>query len=97
VLRRTYLLSRYYFSLTYEPDYLYVRHLSPGCTIVDIGANAGQSALEFARLRPDAHVVSFEANLDNLVDLAPVRRVLGQRFAYHRVALDPVTVAYTSL
>src|SRR5262249_36585506 len=85
---RAYLLARYYFGLTYEPDYAYIDHLPPSCTIIDIGANAGQSALEFARLRPDARVVSFEANWDNLADLAVVRRVLGQRFAYHHVALS---------
>jgi FkbM family methyltransferase len=88
LLRRAYLLARYYFGLTYDPDYAYVRHLPRGCTIIDIGANAGQSALEFARLRPDADIVSFEANRDNLADLAVVRRVLGQRFAFHHVALS---------
>jgi FkbM family methyltransferase len=88
MLRRVRLLTRYYLGITYDPNYAYVRHLPNGCTILDVGANAGQSALEFARLRPDANVVSFEANPDNLTDLALVRRVLGQQFAFHHVALS---------
>src|SRR5215475_11226448 len=88
VLRRVRLLARYYLGITYDPNYNYVRHLPAGCTILDIGANAGQSALEFARLRSDAKVVSFEANPDNLTDLDLVRRVLGQRYTYHHVALS---------
>ena len=88
VLRRVRLLTRYYLGITYDPNYNYVRHLPAGCTILDVGANAGQSALEFARLRSDAKVVSFEANPDNLTDLDLVRRVLGQRYTYHHVALS---------
>jgi FkbM family methyltransferase len=82
------LLARHYLGISYDPSYAYVRHLPADCTILDVGANAGQSAIEFARLRPDAKVISFEANPDNLADLAAVRRILGQRFVYHHVALS---------
>lgn len=86
--RRMFILGRYYCGITYDADYAYVRHLKSGCTIIDIGANGGQSAFEFARLRSDANIISFEANPDNLKDLELARRLIGPRYSYHNVALS---------
>lgn len=91
ILRRGHIIGRYYLGLTYDPDYAYVRKLKPNCTILDVGANGGQSALEFGRLRPDANIISFEANLDNLADLRIARWVLGDKYQYHHVALSDRT------
>lgn len=87
-LRRIFILGRHFFGITYDADYAYVRGLKSNCTIIDIGANGGQSAIEFARLRPDAKIISFEANQDNLKDLDLARRLIGPRYSYHHVALS---------
>ena len=86
--RRMFILGRHFLGITYDPDYAYVRGLKSNCTIVDIGANGGQSAIEFARLRPDANIISFEANPNNLTDLSLARRLIGPRYSYHHVALS---------
>ena len=39
-------------------------------------------------LRPDARIISFEANADNLPDLAFVQRILGARYSYHHIGLS---------
>jgi FkbM family methyltransferase len=85
---RLVLLARYYGRVVYEPDLLFVQRLSPRPLLVDIGADAGQSALCMAMLRAEARIVSFEANADNIADLALVRRILGERFSYHHVGLS---------
>jgi FkbM family methyltransferase len=86
--RRGAMFGRYFSGMSYDLDYRYVRSLPPGCLIVDIGANAGQSALEFASLHPDARIVSFEPNPDSAADLSLVARVLGNRFAWHPYGLS---------
>ena len=65
-----------------------VRHLGPQPLLIDVGANAGQSALCMAMLRPDARIISFEANADNVKELGFIRRILGKRYAYHHVGLS---------
>jgi FkbM family methyltransferase len=86
--RRIYVLSRYYLGRIYDQDLLFVRNLGPAPLLVDIGANAGQSALTMAQLSPSARIVSFEANADNIADLNVVRRVLGARYEFHHRALS---------
>jgi FkbM family methyltransferase len=81
-------LFRYYGRVIYDRDLLFVRHLGPQPLLIDVGANAGQSALCMAMLRSDARIVSFEANADNIADLAFVRRILGARYSYHQVGLS---------
>ena len=65
-----------------------MRRFDAGQVCLDIGANGGQSALEFGRLRPDARIASFEANPDNLTDLRIVNHILGRRHEFHHVALS---------
>jgi FkbM family methyltransferase len=86
--RRMVVLFRYYARVIYDRDLLFVRHLGPQPLLIDVGANAGQSALCMAMLRPDARIISFEANADNIADLAFVRRILGARYTYHHVGLS---------
>jgi FkbM family methyltransferase len=86
--RRTVVFLRFYGRVVYDRDLLFVRNLGPEPLLIDVGANAGQSALCMARLRPDARIVSFEANADNIRDLAFVRRILGDRYTYHHVGLS---------
>ena len=81
-------LLRYYGRVIYDRDLLFVRHLGPQPLLIDVGANAGQSALCMAMLRPDARIISFEANADNITDLAFVRRILGARYTYHHIGLS---------
>jgi FkbM family methyltransferase len=88
ISRRLYVLSRYYLGAIYDNDLLFVRNLGPTPLLVDIGANAGQSALCMAQLSPGARIVSFEANSANITDLRVVRRILGARYAYHHAALS---------
>jgi FkbM family methyltransferase len=86
--RRIVVLLRYYGKIIYDHDLLFVRRLAPHLLLIDVGANAGQSALCMAMLRPDARIGSFEANADNIRDLAFVRRLLGDRYTYHHVGLS---------
>lgn len=86
--RRALVLWRYLARLPYDRDLYFVRRLRPGCLLLDIGANAGQSALAMAVLRRDARIVSFEANRHNIADLRLVARLLGARYAFHHVALS---------
>jgi FkbM family methyltransferase len=86
--RRMVVLFRYYGRVIDDRDLLFVRHLGPQPLLIDVGANAGQSALCMAMLRPDARIISFEANADNITDLAFVRRILGARYTYHHVGLS---------
>jgi FkbM family methyltransferase len=86
--RRVIVLLRFYARVVYDPDLLFVRYLAPRPLLIDVGANAGQSALCMAMLRPDAGIVSFEANADNVRDLAFVRRILGNRYVYHHIGLS---------
>lgn len=86
--RRIVVLLRYYGRIIYDRDLLFVRRLAPDPLLIDVGANAGQSALCLAMLRTDARIVSFEANTDNIRDLAMVRRILGDRYSYHHVGLS---------
>ena len=86
--RRIAVLLRYYGRIIYDHDLLFVGRLAPHPLLIDVGANAGQSALCMAMLRPDARIVSFEANADNIRDLTFVRRLLGDRYTYHHAGLS---------
>lgn len=86
--RRFVTLLRYYGGRIYDRDLLFVRQLAAHPLLIDVGANAGQSALCMAMLRADARIVSFEANARNVRDLAFVRRILGDRYSYHHIGLS---------
>jgi FkbM family methyltransferase len=70
-----------------DGDYECIRLAPPGGTVVDVGANSGQSAMSFAVLDPTARIVSFEANPGLDRELRRVRRRLGSRFEFHSCAL----------
>lgn len=71
-----------------DPDYQAIRLAPPGGTIVDVGANTGQSALSFSVLDPTAHIISFEPHPDLVPRLEAVKRRLGERFEFHSCALS---------
>jgi FkbM family methyltransferase len=89
-LRRVYVVSRYYLGRLNDKDFLFIRNLGPNSTLVDVGANAGQSALSMALLSPSSRIVSFEANADNLNDLRFVGRILGRKYEFYHTALSDV-------
>jgi len=66
-----------------ENDILRLSHENPVRTILDIGANHGQSALRFAREFPGAEIYSFEPVPDNF-------KILSARCSRHaRIELIP--------
>ena len=77
----------------HEEDFLFFRRLAGGTpTLLDVGANAGQSALSFTMACPWASVVSFEPN----VLYEPVLRYVREHllspatFTYHLVGCGAV-------
>jgi len=72
-----------------DPDFLAFRQLSVGDhgLILDIGANGGQSAIAFSFLFPHHRIVSFEPNPALWPDLDFIRRLIGDRFSYEKLAL----------
>ena len=72
----------------HEPDFEVFRALRHGRdgVFVDVGANAGQSALSFKTVAPQAQVVSFEPNRMYAPCLAHAQRLLdGNSFSFHLV------------
>jgi precorrin-6B methylase 2 len=53
-------------------------------TLVDVGANGGQSALAMSLVCPCATIVSFEANEKNISDLRLIQRILDTVFIMSR-------------
>jgi FkbM family methyltransferase len=84
--RRVYLLGRYLARRPHEPDFAAFAALGPreGC-FLDVGANAGQSALSFRLYDKRAPILSIEANPYHARDLRFVKRIL-RRFDYRIVA-----------
>lgn len=75
IFRRAYLLTMYAFRFPHEDDFRLLRHLIPmKGTIIDVGANGGQSAVGFHIFRPDLCVVSFEPNPALIEELRFVNR-----------------------
>jgi len=61
-------------------------------TVLDIGANEGQSALEFASRLPGIRIISFEPLTDCFAKLSSLRDVLPD-FEAHNIALSDVSGA----
>jgi FkbM family methyltransferase len=81
-------LGRYLLARPVDADHHIWRRLENPLTLVDVGANRGQTALSFASVSRLPHsIVSFEANQHNEPYLRLVRRVLGDRFDYHMCGL----------
>jgi FkbM family methyltransferase len=75
-LRRAYLLVMYAF----EDDFRLLRYLTPmKGTIIDVGANGGQSVVGFNVFRPDLGVISFEPNPALIEELRFVNRWIKRR------------------
>jgi FkbM family methyltransferase len=86
--RRAYMLSLYALGTVQERDFLLLRNWDRMATLVDVGANGGQSALAMSLVCPSATIVSFEANEKNISDLRLIQRILGERYSFHHVALS---------
>jgi FkbM family methyltransferase len=85
------LTLRYGRRKVHDPDYEIFANFAelPG-VFVDVGANAGQSALSFAAVNRTMKIVSFEPNKALEVDLKLVQRLLGRRFEYRMCGLGEV-------
>lgn len=72
-----------------DPDFNAFRsmQLEDRGLILDIGANGGQSAIAFSFLFPQHRIVSFEPNPALWPDLDFIKRLIGDRFRYERLAL----------
>src|SRR5690348_14013224 len=58
-------------------------------TILDIGANRGQSAIQLANLKPECEVISFEPNPRCVVGLKLTQQLLpANKFRYYKVGLS---------
>jgi FkbM family methyltransferase len=88
--RRLLLVYQYVLRVPDDPDFLAFRGLSLD-VVVDVGANAGQSAVAFAHLCPNARIISFEPNPTLWRELNFVKRLLGNRFEYHGCGLADKT------
>jgi FkbM family methyltransferase len=84
--RRLYLVGRYLARRPHEPDFAAFAALGPreGC-FLDVGANAGQSALSFRLFNRRAPILSIEANPYHARDLRFVKRIV-RRFDYRIAA-----------
>jgi FkbM family methyltransferase len=84
-LRRSVTLGRYALRRPHEPDFEYFAHTDRSGLLVDVGANAGQSALSFRLYQPRSPVLSFEPNAENEPELRLVKRILRD-FDYRLLA-----------
>jgi FkbM family methyltransferase len=76
----------------HEEDFLFFRQLCGSnrlVTLLDCGANAGQSAISFLMSCPKGRVISYEPNLIYQPVLEGVRSLLGaERFEFHMEGLS---------
>jgi FkbM family methyltransferase len=89
--KKTELTLRYLLGPLFEPDFLAISRLvdrQRRLSIVDVGANIGQSAIDFGQLFRKARIHSFEANpsLESFLKLTGT--LLGPRFHYDLVGLS---------
>lgn len=99
-LRRGLLVTQHVTRRPDEPDFRVFRAISGGDqerVIVDVGANAGQSAVAFGFTCPSHQIVSFEPNPTLWGELRFVRRLLGSRFEFRQFALGSVVGEATLL
>lgn len=77
VARRARILARYAARRPHEPDFAAFAHFArDGRLFLDVGANAGQSALSFRLFHPRAPILSIEPNDANEPELRFVRRII---------------------
>ena len=78
--------------MPHEPDFFFFRDISKvnqNLVFIDVGANAGQSAISFLMNCPTGRVVSFEPNLLYQSVLKGVQNFLGrERFDFHMFGLS---------
>jgi FkbM family methyltransferase len=90
-LKKIDLLTHHLLHRLHEPEFRALAHLHPKSAqllIVDIGANIGQSALDFSGLFPKAQIISFEANPQLAVFLRHCRRLIGERFEFRMIGMS---------
>ena len=81
--RRPFALGRYYLRRPHDPAYAAFRHLPRRDGIfLDVGANAGMSALSFRVFRPDVPIFSVEPNPFHGPDLEFLKRRVLRDFDY---------------
>lgn len=86
VARRPFALGRYYLRRPHDPAYAAFRHLKRGDGIfLDVGANAGMSALSFRLFQPGVPIVSIEPNPFHEPDLAFLKRRVLRNFNYRLI------------
>lgn len=90
-LKKLDLLLHYALKIQHEPEFTGLKNfirsdLSP--LIVDIGANIGQSGLDFANLYPCARIISFEPNQHLEVFLRKCQRLIGDRFQFRMIGIS---------
>ena len=92
-VKRAWISTRFRFSGNpIISDLAYLRRLEgTEGLFVDVGANAGQSALSVAKVNSSLRILAFEPNPDLEADLRTVKRLLGDRFTYKLVALSETT------
>jgi FkbM family methyltransferase len=91
VLKKMDLVAHYVLRIQYEPEFFVLTKLVPrnaSLLIVDIGANVGQSGLDFSALFPRAQIRSFEANPQLEVFLRHCRSLIGNRFQFRMVGMS---------
>jgi FkbM family methyltransferase len=91
LLKKIDLLVHYVLKIQHEPEFAGMTNfISPDSTplIVDIGANIGQSGLDFANLYPSARIMSFEPNRNLAVFLNQCRRLIGDRYQFKMVGMS---------
>jgi FkbM family methyltransferase len=90
-LKKIDLLAHRLLRTPHEPEFLALTKLFPAdaeLLIADIGANVGQSGLDFAALFPRAQIVSFEANPELEAFLSYCQRLIGRRFQFRMVGMS---------
>jgi FkbM family methyltransferase len=79
---------RFWRGRPHEPEFAFFRRFDGDRRLfVDVGANAGQSALSFRLFNRTCPILSFEPNPDLQPALEHVRRLLGDSFAYRMCGL----------
>lgn len=79
---------RFKMGVPHESDFLFFKQRNDTFKVfVDIGANAGQSALSVGMLRPEMKIISFEPNSLMKPELDFAGKLLGKRFEYRTLGL----------
>lgn len=83
------LIIFYYLKKCHEDDYYFFRIFSnrKDVTIIDIGANYGQSVISFASVLPNAKIISFEPNIDCIEYLEAISKFTKAKYEFHKVGL----------